>query len=321
MPRPGVDAFQPVQQARLVPLRLQPAHEPGPAVRQPLVVQVHRVLRRQHHADAERPRLFEQRQQRLFGRRVGDGREVAKDFVHVDQRAQAGRARLRADPADDLVEQQGDKEHALVVVEVGNREDRDARRARSGIEQVADVEGFPRQPGLEAGRGQQVVERHDQPEAVFGRVERFQVQHADGGDGRVLDLMDQRRQVQVLAAAPGVVEHGGEENELAALDGVGFDADQTEQAGDGGVDVLGKQFGVVEHGGFGRGKGLEHRHRDARVAPRRVDADIGGVAQPLDTRAVLAPIGQPLRPFLGLGGRQLRDRQVFADGFFRFDPR
>ena len=44
-----------------------------------------------------------------------------------------------------------------------------------GIEQVADVEGFARQPGLEAGRRQQVVERHDQPEAVFGRVERFQV--------------------------------------------------------------------------------------------------------------------------------------------------
>ena len=108
---------------------------------------------------------------------------------------------------------------------------------------------------------------------------------------------------------------------LAALDGVGFDADQTEQAGDGGVDMLGEQFGVVEHGGFGGGEGLEHRYGDARVAARRVDADFGGVAQPLDARAVLAPIGQPFGPLLGLGGGQLLDRQVLlAGGFLRLDP-
>ena len=64
-------ALQPLDQAGLVALRLQFADEPGAGVGQGLVVQIHRVLRRQQHADAERPRLLQERHQRHLGRRVG----------------------------------------------------------------------------------------------------------------------------------------------------------------------------------------------------------------------------------------------------------
>jgi hypothetical protein len=102
---PGERAFEPVEQPRLVALGLQPAEEPGAGVRETLVVDVDRVLRRQHHAEAERTRLLHQQQQRLLRRRVGDRRHVAGDLVEIQHRAQARRARLRAHPADDAVEE------------------------------------------------------------------------------------------------------------------------------------------------------------------------------------------------------------------------
>ena len=69
-----------------------------PVFDESLVVEVDGVLRRQHDADAERARLLEQRQQRRLRRRIRDRREVAEDLVHVEDRAQAGRARLAAHP-------------------------------------------------------------------------------------------------------------------------------------------------------------------------------------------------------------------------------
>ena len=86
--------FEAVEHARLVALGLQPAEEPGAGVGEPLVVEVDRVLRRQHDAEAERAPLLEQRQQRRLRRRIRDRREVAEDLVHVDDRAQARRAGL-----------------------------------------------------------------------------------------------------------------------------------------------------------------------------------------------------------------------------------
>ena len=93
--RPGRGALEPLEHARLVALGLQPAEEPRAGVRESLVVEVHRVLRREHDAEAERAGLLEQRQQRRLRGRLRDRREVAGDLVHVEDRAQARRARLR----------------------------------------------------------------------------------------------------------------------------------------------------------------------------------------------------------------------------------
>ena len=59
----------PVEQSGLVALGLQAADHPGAGVRHRLVVEVDRVLRRQHHPDPERPGLLHQRHDRLLRRR------------------------------------------------------------------------------------------------------------------------------------------------------------------------------------------------------------------------------------------------------------
>ena len=90
---PPAAADHAVEQALLVALGLQAPDHPGAGVRDRLVVDVDRVLRRQHHADAEGAGLLHQRHDRLLRRRVGGRRQVAGDLVHVEQRPQVGRAR------------------------------------------------------------------------------------------------------------------------------------------------------------------------------------------------------------------------------------
>ena len=55
-----------IEHARLVAIRLKPADEPGADIRESLVVEIDRILRREHDADTERAGLFEQREQRLL---------------------------------------------------------------------------------------------------------------------------------------------------------------------------------------------------------------------------------------------------------------
>ena len=69
------DALETVEHARLVALGLQLAEKPGAGVRQRLVVEIDRVLRREHDADAKRACLFEQRQQRQLS--MADWRPAA----------------------------------------------------------------------------------------------------------------------------------------------------------------------------------------------------------------------------------------------------
>ena len=103
---------------------LQPANEPGTDVGQTLVIEIHRILGRQNDAESEGAGLFEQREKRLLRRRLSARRNVAEDLIHVENRAQAGRAGLAADPCQDLVQKNRDKEHSFAVVEVSNRNDR-----------------------------------------------------------------------------------------------------------------------------------------------------------------------------------------------------
>ena len=81
---------------------------------------------------------------------------------------------------------------------------------------------------------------------------------------RLLDLLDQRGEVEVLPVLPGVAEDRREQDVLAALDRVGVDAEQAEQAGRGRGDALAEQLAVVEDRLLGRGERLEDRHGDAR---------------------------------------------------------
>ena len=197
-----------------------------------------------------------------------------------------------AHPGQHGVQQQRHEEHALGVREVRDREDRDARLAGVAAQQLADVERHALHPELEAGRGEQVVERQRELEAILLRVERVEVEHADLGERRLLDLGDQRGDVERLAVGPGGAEDAREQDVLAALDRVGVDPEQRQQAGRDRADLIAHGLRV---GAIGRRRErAEHRDGQAGVAARRVDGEVGGVAQALDARAVLAPVREAL---------------------------
>ena len=129
-----------LEHARLVVLGLQPADEPRAGVRHRLVVEVDRVLGREHEAEPERAALLEDRQDRLLRRRRGGRRHVAGDLVHVRERAQVGGAGLAAHPRDELREDERRHEHPLLVGEVREVDDRRARLALRREEQRLRVE-------------------------------------------------------------------------------------------------------------------------------------------------------------------------------------
>ena len=91
-------ALETFDDACLVALGLQAADEPGAAVGEAFVVEVDGVLRREYAAQSECACLLEQRQHRYLRGRVRGRREVAEDLIHVEDRAQAGGARLVAHP-------------------------------------------------------------------------------------------------------------------------------------------------------------------------------------------------------------------------------
>ena len=55
-----------IEHAGLVAVGLQAAQPPGADVRQALVVEIHRILGREHDAESDGAALLEQRQQRSF---------------------------------------------------------------------------------------------------------------------------------------------------------------------------------------------------------------------------------------------------------------
>ena len=100
------------------------------------------------------------------------------------------------------------------------------------------IQGLALGPDREAGRRDQVVQGHRQPEAVVRREESIETEDADLVERRALDLVDQRGQIQVPARAPGVVEDRRQQDVLAARQRIGGDAiDGGSEGGRGGDAV------------------------------------------------------------------------------------
>ena len=184
--------------------------------------------------------MLQQRKQRLFRGRIGDRREEPKNLIHVKNGPQAGGAGLGAHPAENLVQQQRDKEHAFRIAEVRDRNHGYTRLSLGGVEHGPDIERLARKPGLKSRRRQQVVDGHREAKAILRGEEALQVHDANLGEWRLLDLRDQAAKVEVLPGTPGVVEDGGEERVFAALDRVCVDADKSQKAGGCGVDPVKK---------------------------------------------------------------------------------
>ena len=132
-------------------------------------------------------------------------------------------ARLRADPVEDLVEQQRDEEHALRLREMRDRGDRDALLAALRPQQLPDIQRNALEPGVEARRGEEVVHLDGELLALLRGVEGFDVHRAHARHRRLLDLRDQRAQVETLTSAPRPREEIRQQDVLAALERIGGD--------------------------------------------------------------------------------------------------
>src|SRR6185436_12592560 len=93
-------------------------------------------------------RLLQQREDRCLRWRVGDWRQVACDFVHVDECAKRARARLMSGPLQHRVQNQGDDEHALWFVQMRDRDNRNARTSVWREEERSGLKRFTITPQL-----------------------------------------------------------------------------------------------------------------------------------------------------------------------------
>ncbi len=157
--RTGVRRGEAVEHPGLVALGREPAEEPGAGVRERLVVEIHGVLRRRHHAQAEGAGLLEQREERLLRRWVGSRRQIAEGLVEIEDGAQARGPGLAPHPGEHFVQDEGHGEHPLAIREMGEGDDRDPRPPVRGPQEASRVERFPLKPGAGARRGEEPVQR------------------------------------------------------------------------------------------------------------------------------------------------------------------
>src|SRR5947209_5123689 len=92
---------------------------------------------------------------------------------------------------------------------------------------------------------------------------------------------------------------------LAALDRIGINADEGEEAGDGGADAIVQKFLIRQEGGGWRRERAQHGDGTTGGAARRVNTECGGVAQALDARAILSRLRQAIAPLLSLSGGEV----------------
>ena len=319
----GLDprALEPALQPLAVLLGLQRAHHPGAHVGEALVVEVHRVLGGEDDPHPLRARLLEERQERPLGGRVRRvGREVAEDLVHVDERAQLGRPPLAAHPGLDLVEEESRHEDALLVGEVRGRDDREPRAPVGGAQHAVDVERLALPPARERGRGQQVVEGHHERLPVLARERGLEGQRADLVEGRLGHLPDEALEGEALPRAPAPLDQGGQEDGGRRLQRVGLDANEPEEAGHDGLDLVAQVLlgGLEGHGG--RVERLQDVEGHPGPRARREDDRVVGLLQGRDVGGAEPPLGEALLPGRGrVGGRRLQVLALAARGL-RVDP-
>ena len=107
---------------------------------------------------------------------------------------------------------------------------------------------------------------------------------------------------------------------LAALERVGFDPEETEKSRHGRADPVGQELRVVAHAGGGHGQRAQNREWPPGGAPRRVDRELGGLAEAPDPVAVLPPRRQALAPRFRLAGGERIGIESRAAGFQLLDP-
>ena len=284
-----------LQDALLVALGLQAADEPAARVRHCLVVEIDRILRRDDHPDPERTGLLHQGEDRLLRGRHRRRRRKAHHLVEIDEPAQLARAGLGVHPGDQAREDERDHELALLLREVREVDHGCARPPVLGTEQHGRVERRPATPGGERGRGHECVQADGELVSVGRRQERVDLEHAELAQRRLLNLPDQRAEVEIGARAPVVLQQVREEDVLAAAERVGLDPDEVQQARDRAFDLAANRLRVRVPRELGCVERADHVQRHARLGAGRVERHLGRFAQR----------GDPLHPHPVLGETSL----------------
>ena len=116
--------------------------------------------------------------------------------------------------------------------------------------------GSPCSQASKPARRQQAVQPHRELEPILLREERVEVERAYPRHRRALDFADNPFNRQIAPRAPRVPQQRRDERVLAALERIGVEADERQQAGRGRADSLAKRVGVVPHGGRRSGERL-----------------------------------------------------------------
>ena len=155
--------------------------------------------------------------------------------------------------------------------------------------------GSPSIQALEAGRGEQVVERIASAKRSLAGKNDSRSSTPTRFTGGVWICWMSAGEVEVVGPAARR-RRGWSAIRMCSrlLIGIGVDAEEAEEAGGGGADALAQQLLVVaDRRGGGAANDLRIETGMPALLPGRVDREVGRVAQALDPRAVLAPSASP----------------------------
>src|SRR5450830_838565 len=222
-----------------VAVLLKFADDPGTGVAEALVVDVHGVLGRQHHAEAKRACLLHQGEQGHLGWWVERVRwEVPEHLVEVQEGTQRIRPLLETHPGKNLLEQERHEEHALHVRQMCNGKNAATRPAVRCVKEPLDIQRSAVQPGLERGGSNEAVDAHGKLQPFPWRKEGVHLEDAKLLERRVLQLHDEVREGQVHALAPRIVDDGADKDVLTAANWVSVDAHETKEGRGDTLDLL-----------------------------------------------------------------------------------
>ena len=162
--------------------------------------------------------MLEQRHHRALRRRIRTRRQIAENFIHVEQGTQRSRAILRAHPTQHLVHQQAHEKHPLGITKVSDRKNRNPRLARRRVQHARNVERRTFQPCRKTRRCKQVVEFQGQHLTRLLRKERLNVDDTNLVECRLLNVPHQGLERDILPSRPGLLENGRKQNRFRAFD-------------------------------------------------------------------------------------------------------
>src|SRR5262249_2243685 len=138
---------------------------------------------------------------------------------------------------------------------------RHSRLAVGSVKYAVDIKRLSIQPGIKSRSSHEIVQRHCQTEALFGRIERLDIEGADVPDWRILDLLNERRQVESFAVLPGLTQNRRQQDMLSASEWIGINTQERKKAGHSVANFVSEQIPAFQHRRRWHIERLQNRNR------------------------------------------------------------